>query len=407
MTLLAAAVFAIIRYGLALVPWLALNWPLKKIAAAAALVAGAAYLAISGADVPTQRAYVMTATVLVAVLLDRPALTMRAIALAALIVLVVAPESLVQAGFQMSFAATIALVAGFEALRGAVLVAGDPDRPRAGASRKPVLGVAMTSLVAGAATAPISAFHFNTIVPVRAAREPAGGAGDGGGGDARRGASRCSPCRSGSTGCRSRWSGWGMGYVLAVAEFVAGLGGAVIGRACRAGRQPGADLRSAALFVVLWSGRGRWAGLAPVGARRGALGRARRARTMLIADTGRLFGFATEAGRVLSSETGNGFAAATLAGERRRHREPGRGLGARRACSAAATGSRRGAGARAGALRRQQGRGGRGGRLRRATPILIAPNWADRRPRAPASSSARERLRREGALAIDRRRPRA
>ena len=73
---------------------------------------------ISGCDVATQRSYVMTATVLVAVLLDRPALTMRSVALAALIVLVLAPESLMQAGFQMSFAATVALVAVFEALRG-------------------------------------------------------------------------------------------------------------------------------------------------------------------------------------------------------------------------------------------------------------------------------------------------
>ena len=88
MTLLAAAVFAIIRYGLALVPRLALRWPLKKIAA----VVGARRrrpptCVISGCEVATQRSYVMTATVLVAVLLDRPALTMRSVALAALIVL--------------------------------------------------------------------------------------------------------------------------------------------------------------------------------------------------------------------------------------------------------------------------------------------------------------------------------
>ena len=93
MTLLAAAVFALVRYGLALVPRLALLWPLKKIAACAALAAGAAYLVVSGADVPTQRSYIMTAGVLVAVLLDRPALTMRSVALAALIVLALAPEA--------------------------------------------------------------------------------------------------------------------------------------------------------------------------------------------------------------------------------------------------------------------------------------------------------------------------
>ena len=72
----------------------------------------------------------MTATVLVAVLLDRPALTMRSVALAALVVLALAPESLTQAGFQMSFAATVALVAVYEALRGRPWWVAHPDLAR-------------------------------------------------------------------------------------------------------------------------------------------------------------------------------------------------------------------------------------------------------------------------------------
>ena len=140
MTLLAAAVFAMIRYGLALVPRLALHWPLKKIAAMAALAAGAAYLVVSGFEVAAQRAYVMTAVVLVAVLLDRPALTMRSVALAAMIVLLVAPESLMQAGFQMSFAAHHRADRGLRGAARAGLVAGVRRRPRAGASRRPVIG---------------------------------------------------------------------------------------------------------------------------------------------------------------------------------------------------------------------------------------------------------------------------
>ena len=120
------------------------------------------YLVISGSEVPAQRSYVMTATVLVAVLLDRPALTMRSVALAALIVLALAPESLMQPGFQMSFAATIALVAAFEALRGRAWWQHTQTAP-GWRFAKPVVGIAMTSLVAGAATAPISAFHFNAV----------------------------------------------------------------------------------------------------------------------------------------------------------------------------------------------------------------------------------------------------
>ena len=164
MTLLAAAVFAIIRYGLALVPRLALNWPLKKIAAGRRWSAAGGLPGRSrAARCRRSASYVMTAAVLVAVLLDRPALTMRSVALAALIVLAMAPESLMQAGFQMSFAATVALIAAFEALRGRSWWQHTQTSTGAGASRSRCIGVAMTSLVAGTATAPFSAFHFNTV----------------------------------------------------------------------------------------------------------------------------------------------------------------------------------------------------------------------------------------------------
>src|SRR5262249_56693951 len=88
--------------------------PIKKWAAAAALVAAACYLLLSGAEVATQRAFIMTAIVLVGVMVDRPALTLRNLALAALGVLLIAPEAVVHPSFQMSFAAPLALVAGYE-----------------------------------------------------------------------------------------------------------------------------------------------------------------------------------------------------------------------------------------------------------------------------------------------------
>jgi competence protein ComEC len=98
--------------GIAAVPPLALRLPAKKIAAGAGLVAGALYLALSGSDVPAERAFVQVAVVLAAVLFDRRALTLRAVALAGVIVLTLSPEALTEPGFQMSFAATVALVAG-------------------------------------------------------------------------------------------------------------------------------------------------------------------------------------------------------------------------------------------------------------------------------------------------------
>ncbi len=161
MGLLTGFVFLLVRQGLALWPRLALRVPVKKIGAVAALAAGFAYLFLSGGSVATQRAFIMVAVVLFAVLLDRPAFSLRAVALAAILVLLMRPESLTEAGFQMSFAATTALVGVFEMLRSARwwgwLRDHLPNR------LMPLLTLLVTSATAGLATTPIAAFHFNQI----------------------------------------------------------------------------------------------------------------------------------------------------------------------------------------------------------------------------------------------------
>lgn len=155
MGLLAGFVFGAVRLGLALMPAVALRVPVRKIAALAALTASAGYLALSGGNVATERAFVMVAVALVAVLCDRRAISLRAVAVAALIVLVLRPEALLGPGFQMSFAATTALVAVFSRLRSA------PQKmPR---WLWAVLAVMLSSAVAGFATAPVAAAHFNRV----------------------------------------------------------------------------------------------------------------------------------------------------------------------------------------------------------------------------------------------------
>lgn len=166
MALVAALVFALVRGGLALVPALALRRHVKAWAALTALAVSTAYLVISGAEVATQRSWIMIAVVLAAVALDRGALTLRTLAIAALVVLAVAPESLLGPSFQMSFAATLALVSGYVTLRPwAERQASDP----AGLGRtlllvtNGVIGLAASSFVASLATTPYAAFHFNTV----------------------------------------------------------------------------------------------------------------------------------------------------------------------------------------------------------------------------------------------------
>src|SRR5262245_28046793 len=83
-------------------------------AALAALAAAAFYLLLSGAEVATQRSFIMIGIVLIGVMVDRPTLTFRTLTVAAFGVLLLAPEAIVHPSFQMSFAATLALVAGYQ-----------------------------------------------------------------------------------------------------------------------------------------------------------------------------------------------------------------------------------------------------------------------------------------------------
>lgn len=163
LALVAGILFFGVRFALAAIEWVALRYPIKKIAAAVALLGAFAYMLVSGAAVPTQRAFLMTAMVLVAVMLDRSALSMRLVALAALVVLALQPEALLEASFQMSFAAVVALIAAFE--HAAPWFAA--RRRRAGLLAKTsfwIGGIALTSLVAGTASGLYALWHFNRFV---------------------------------------------------------------------------------------------------------------------------------------------------------------------------------------------------------------------------------------------------
>jgi len=170
MAIMAGSIYWAVRLALALAPGLALRLSIKKWAALAALMGALGYLLISGASVATQRAFIMTSVFLLAVMLDRPALTLRNVLIAAIAILALTPESLLNISFQMSFAAATALIAVYERLRGVRLLrAGGGGRGVAGLVRCAGLallryagGIGLTTMVAGLAVAPIAAFHFHT-----------------------------------------------------------------------------------------------------------------------------------------------------------------------------------------------------------------------------------------------------
>lgn len=252
--------FFLVRLLVAAWPWLALRVSGKKVAAWAGLAAVGTYLVVSGHPPPAERAAITASIAFLAILLDRQAITMHALAVAAFVVLLLQPEAIVTPGFQMSFAATAALVALVEAW---------PVRPREISAPLPILivqragawlGIAvMASLVAGAATGPFAMQHFNRtamyglganlataplsdflIMPalaLGALLEPVG------------------------LGAPFLWlAGQGIGLMLGIGEWVAGLPGAVRTVASA----PDFVLPIAflgVLFCCLWRGPLRWLGL--------------------------------------------------------------------------------------------------------------------------------------------------
>jgi competence protein ComEC len=160
--LVGAFVFFVVRGGLALIPPIALRYPIKKIAAGAALVVLTCYLLISGAAIPTERAYVMNGIFFVAIIIDRLRISMRVCAIAALVVLIMDPESLVGVSFQMSFGAVVALIAVYETY-GAQLGRLLHNRSVLGQLLGYCGGVAVTTLVATVGTCAFSIYHFHNL----------------------------------------------------------------------------------------------------------------------------------------------------------------------------------------------------------------------------------------------------
>ncbi len=175
MALVSVTVLLAFRAVFAFMPNFSSRHPVKKYAALAALLACAFYLAVSGGAVAAQRSFVMLAVMLVALIFDRAALTMRNLAIAALIVIAIAPHEVTGPSFQMSFAATAALIgvyAMWSDWRAGRPVAAMPpaERPLALRAARLMLlyaaGIAMTSIIAGAATALYGAYHFHRVPPL-------------------------------------------------------------------------------------------------------------------------------------------------------------------------------------------------------------------------------------------------
>jgi competence protein ComEC len=179
MTLVAGILFWSIRRTLALIPTLALHYPIKKWAALGAIAGAVIYDILTGSRVGTERALLMTVIMMSAIAMDRQALTMRNLALAALCIVAFEPEAILGASFQLSFAAVAALVAVYESRldtrREAQLA--DPfglskPPPATGALNRLLNWIAhepshmlLATVCATSATASFMAYHFHELSP--------------------------------------------------------------------------------------------------------------------------------------------------------------------------------------------------------------------------------------------------
>jgi competence protein ComEC len=141
---------------------MALRLPVKPIAAALALLAGAGYAALTGAHLPILRSLAMASLVTFGVIIGRRAISLRGLAFAAMVILLATPEAIIGVSFQMSFSAVLALIAGYAAVQGRMARA---RHSRAGGVVLHVLGLAYTSLLAGGASMPFAAFQYQQIQP--------------------------------------------------------------------------------------------------------------------------------------------------------------------------------------------------------------------------------------------------
>ncbi|MBX9926706.1 MAG: ComEC family competence protein [Hyphomicrobiaceae bacterium] len=267
MTVMAGTLFVAVRTLLAAIPGLAIRFPIKIWAAAVATLGAFGYLLISGGAFATLRSYVMITIIFLAMIAERPALSMRNVALAALALLIVWPESLLDPGFQMSFAAVTALLAAFEGWQRKEERLGRATAGPSGPFARAAIfvgGIMGSTLIAGFAVAPLAAYHFHTsqqysiignvlalpicdllvmpallatlvLIPVGLEAYPL------------------------------MVAGWGIDAMTAIARYVGGLPGAVAaipsislyGLLAMAG---------GGLWLMLWTGRWRVAGLVPIAA---------------------------------------------------------------------------------------------------------------------------------------------
>ena len=164
MAIVGGFTFAGLRLCVAACPWLALRISGKKFAAAGGILVVAGYLLLSGWPTPAIRSAITASCAFGAMIFDRRAISLHTLSVSALAIMALQPEAVTEPGFQMSYAATAALVALAEGWPRPIREIQAPWAIRMvqGAGTAFAASV-MASFVAGLATGPFAMQHFNRI----------------------------------------------------------------------------------------------------------------------------------------------------------------------------------------------------------------------------------------------------
>jgi competence protein ComEC len=155
--IVATLAFYVLRWIFSFVPFLLWRGWGRQWAAAVTLVPVLAYGVLAGMSPSTQRAEIMVAVFLAALILGRSHDVLNTLAVAALAILALFPPALFSISFQLSFAAVLAIVYGLEKV-GSLGGADQPPMVRAG---RWLVNFMLVSALAIAGTTPVVLFHFN------------------------------------------------------------------------------------------------------------------------------------------------------------------------------------------------------------------------------------------------------
>jgi competence protein ComEC len=293
-TIAAGLIYFTLRLGLAAIPWIALRFPIKKWAAAGGLVGEILYTEFVGAPVSAERSMITTGFIMLAIMADRSALTLRLVAISATLLILAEPEALMGASFQMSYGAIVALVVLYERWN----FHGTGEKGPFRRALTYLMGIAIMSLVASAASAVFAIYHFQQsafygmganllAVPVHDLWIMPWGI------------SSYVLMPFGLEALALKPMGWGISAMLAVARLFSGFPGA----AGHFAAMPAAALGlivAGGLWFLLWTRHWRWLGLAPVAAGI-ALTVTVRQPDLLIAEDGKLVAIRMENGAIALS----------------------------------------------------------------------------------------------------------